>query len=381
MATALVAIVLAFIRSEGCGRRYTQIGCVSFSPDGSRIAVSKMNARNSRTPGKHYIANVSRTLSILAASDGTALGILHRDFKPGNQGPAFALWAAGRTSIALNPVSDHLVALEFGGGNLTQYALDGQTKTLAVRLQRPASGFSLSKSGRLVATSSWDDVTVYETTTGDSVMQVQADGLYLPFLHAPLLAFSGDEMRLVMASVKGIHVWDISTGTQSTTIIEGSEPRITAMAVAPNDTLLVCSDAWVRRYDFSGNIVSNLTDSRHCRACCISNDGQNAALLDAENVVIYNLASGEPAKFVPFDWATTIAFSPDGQSLAVGDNGGKVTLVDVRTGKRQWSSSPPGRYRWPWTLPACVLAVWSYVAWRLSLKARAVDNDSRSTQQ
>ncbi|GAF69573.1 unnamed protein product, partial [marine sediment metagenome] len=89
MGTALVAILLGFTQTEGCGRRYVRIECVSFSRDGSRIAVSKLNARDARITLKRYKADVARTLSLLNSSDGTTERRIHQDFLAGNQGPAF----------------------------------------------------------------------------------------------------------------------------------------------------------------------------------------------------------------------------------------------------------------------------------------------------
>ena len=60
MGTALVAILLVFTQTEGCGRSFTLVECVSFSTDGSRIAVSKLNARDAQTPGKLYMTDVRR---------------------------------------------------------------------------------------------------------------------------------------------------------------------------------------------------------------------------------------------------------------------------------------------------------------------------------
>jgi len=379
MGMALVAIVLVFTQSEGCGRRYAFIESISFSSDGSRIAVSKLNARDARTPGKGCKADISRTLSVLASSNGSLDRLLHQDFEPGNRGPAFGLWWVGRTSAVFNPMNDHVVAVDFDGGNLTQYDPDRRTKPIVTQLPNPATNISLSKSGRLIAVSSWDELSIYETTTGKSVMRVQGDDFFLPFLGAALLAFSEDETRIVMASVAGIRVWEVASGTRSSTVVQGSEPGIRTIAIAPDDTVLVCSDAGVRRYDFSGNLVSTLADSKGCYAVCISKDGQNAALIDDGSVVVYGLESGAIVNSVRFNSATTLAFSPDGYALAVGDGDGRVSLIDVRTGNCQWSSSPPGRYRCPWTLPACFLAVWGYIAWRLSQNARTDGNDSKLT--
>src|SRR4029077_20531862 len=92
MGVAFAAILLAFTQTEGCGQRYTLIECVSVSPDGSRLIVSRLGARDAETPLKLYKANVSRTVSVLDVSDGSNGRIVHSDVRFGNQGPAFQLW-------------------------------------------------------------------------------------------------------------------------------------------------------------------------------------------------------------------------------------------------------------------------------------------------
>jgi len=377
MGTALVAILLVFAQAEGCGRPLTLVECVSFSSDGSRIAVSKLNARDARTPLKVYKANVSRTISWMDSTTGASIGVIHQDFKPGNCGPAFRLWWVGRTSALCNPMTDRVSANGFGGGDITHYAGDESESTPYVTsLQHRALNMAFSDSGRLLAASGMYELTVLDTTNNAPVMRVQANEL--PFLGAALLAFSCDETRIAVASDAGVHIWDIATGTQVSTVLQGWQTRIYAVAMVPDDTLVICSDEWVRRYDFSGNVVSTLADSKDCYGCCVSSDGRNAAVIGDGNVLIYDLASNTKTNTIPFGSAIALAFSPDGHSLAIGDYYGKVSLFGVETGRSRWASSPPGRHRWPWTLPACFLAMWGFAAWRLSKRAETDGKRSRS---
>jgi WD40 repeat protein len=200
-------------------------------------------------------------------------------------------------------------------------------------------------------------------------MQVQANDSGA--LHASHASFSADEARLVTAGDDGIHVWDVATGKVTTSLIQGPEPSIHAISFVPDDTVVICSDLWVRRYELSGKIHSTLTDSDACYNCSVSRDGQRVAVIDARDIVVYDLAADEP-KRIRMASATTLAFSPDGEALAVGSCDGVVSMIDVSDGSIRWSVSAPGRNRWPWTIPALFLVIWGITAWRFWKKRVSV---------
>jgi WD40 repeat protein len=163
---------------------------------------------------------------------------------------------------------------------------------------------------------------------------------------------------------------DSLSGKLIATVIDGSTPGIRAIAITPNDTLLVCLPNSVRRYGFGGESISTLIEGESFRACTVANNVAKAAVLDHENVFVFDLNSNTQTHVIPSSSGTALAFSPDGRSLAVGDARGKVSLIDPNTGAIRWSSNPPGRFRWPWTLPTSFALVWVLVAWRLSKGAR-----------
>lgn len=245
MGVALIAIVLVFTQTEGCGTRYTMIETLSFTSDDSQIAVTKLSARDARTPFKFYKANVARTVSWLNVADGENRGLIHQDFKPGNSGPAFQLWHVGRTSVLCNPSNDHIAMSAFGGGDVTRNV--DTNKPTVVSLQHPACNIAYSKSGRLLAASGMYELTVLNTEDDTVKMRVQANEL--PFLGASLMSFANDESQLIQVGDSGVHVWDIPTAAHRSTVIQGYEPWINAIAVTPDNNLIVCSNDWVRRYD------------------------------------------------------------------------------------------------------------------------------------
>lgn len=369
MGVALVGIVWFFTQTEGCGTRYKMIESLSFSHDDSAIAVSKLNARDARTPSKCYKANVSRTVSLLDVSTGNSRGPIHQDFEAGNCGPAFVVWRMGRTSVLFNPANDHLAMSAFGGGHVTRNV--GTAETTVLPFEYPIYNIAYSKSGRFLAASGRDHVSVLDTQNDTAVMQVEASGD--GFLDASLMAFSNDDRQIYVAGMLGVDAWDIATSTHHSTVFKVTEHSIQAIATAPDDTLVVCTDDWIRRYELTGQVVATLSDSETC-VCSVGGNGNRLAVSTPGEVTIYDLRSDSIAHSLPFRGATAVALSSTGDQLAVGDFRGRVTLIDTETGEHRWNSDPPGRYRFPWTVPAVFLFCWIYVAWRLSRPRMSVDS-------
>ncbi len=360
MGVALIAITLSFTQAEGCGTRYTMIETLSFTSDGSRIAVTTLNARDARTPLKFYKSNVARTISWLNATDGVNRGLIHQDFKPGNCGPAFRLWRVGRTSVLCSPAKDHVVMSAFGGGDVTRIV--NASKPTVVNLEHPACNIAYSKSGRFLAASGMCGLTVLDTEDDTVKMRVQVNDL--PFLGASLMSFANDESRLIQVGGSRVHLWDISTSTHLSVVVKDVKPLVNAIAVTPDDNVIICSDDWVRRYDFTGQIVATLSE-QGAYMCCIARDVERLAICADGELKVYDLNSNGVLRTLAFQGATALAMSSTGEQLAVGDYNGRVALIDIATGVQRWFAAPLDQYRWPWTLPAGFVLVWLYAAWRL----------------
>jgi len=365
MGTALVAIIMALTQSEGCGTRYSMIEAISFSSDKSRIVVTNLNGRDAQTPMKGYKANVSRTVSWLETSTGDSSGIIHQDFRPGNSGPAFRLWYVGRTSAICDPSNDYVSMSEFGGGAVTLNA--SAVKPTVVNLQFPAFNIAYSQSGRFLAASGMRELAVLDMQNNTVAMRIQTEDS--PFISASLMSFSRDESRIVVAGSSGVSIWDITTAKKLFTVVQGSDLWIDAIAAAPNDSVIVCSREWVRRYDFAGHVIATLAGMGKC-LCSVSSDGNTLAVCDGNRLSVYDLRSNRLLRSLPFDGATALALSSNGSDLAVGDYDGHVTLIDAASGTSRWTTTPPGRFRTSWILPALFLLGWFYAVWWLSKRKK-----------
>lgn len=361
MGTALVAIILAFSQTEGCGRRYTMIESLSFSPDGSRLAVTKLNARDAGTHGKLYKADISRTISWVESSTGRDQGLIHQDFESGNSGPAFHYWRMGRTSAVCSPSKESIAMTEFGGGKVTRAARAGHRTV--VPIGHRSNNLAFSPTGRFLAVSGGQELTVFDLQEDSEVMRIPASGV--AFLGASQMTFTTDESGIVVADEPAVTVWDLATSTKRSTVVQGTKAWINAITVTPDNTLIICSDEWVRQYESDGSFMDSIS-LRGASLCSLADDSNRLATYDDDTLTIYDLDSNKALNRVFFEGATALAFSSSGNRLAVGDYYGQVTMFDKTAKVKRWKSNPRGRNRWPWTLPAAFLIAWAIISWQLS---------------
>ncbi|MCE7986637.1 MAG: hypothetical protein DYG89_36145 [Caldilinea sp. CFX5] len=123
------------------------------------------------------------------------------------------------------------------------------------------------------------------------------------------LAFDHSGHYLLSASAdETIGVWDLRTGQRLRTLV-GHTATVNELALHPTGVLL---------------------------ASCGSGD---------QTVRLWDWASGTPLGVLPQDaWVVTLAFSPDGRTLLVGCEDGRLRLWDVQSGQCQRVFRAPGPY-------------------------------------
>ena len=370
MGVALLAIGLLFLRTDGCGRRYSLIECLSFSPDGSRLAVTRIDCRDAQTSMKFYKANLSRTISLLDTQNGELLKIVHQDYRSGNHGPAFGYIYPGRVSAVFSPLNGSIVASEFGGGELLFLPLGEQGGEPPARVATfgPCDNLAISPSGRYVATSGILGVTIFDVSNGHVVV-ASIPTAYHAFIEGTPLLFFDDESRLAMLNRQQIEVWDLDTRQLVAPLALPTE-FTECFSLAPGDTMIACDRNIAKRFDFSGQELTTYDNTDHVSRCLVSNDGTFVVFMNFNKVVVCDLQTGKRRHSFHRGYSSAMAISPDGKSLAIGSQGNIITLIDLASGQVLWETSPPGRYRWPWTLPLGCLIVWTIIARFLARRTR-----------
>ncbi|MCS6882101.1 MAG: WD40 repeat domain-containing serine/threonine-protein kinase [Oscillochloridaceae bacterium] len=166
------------------------------------------------------------------------------------------------------------------------------------------SALAFSPDGQLLASGAQDEneIILWDLSTGQELRRLRGHSGWIRSL-----AFSPDGRILASGSTDTtIMLWDVSSGRRLRTL-EGHTDFLGNIAFSPDGSSLVSAsrDGTARLWD---------VDSGAPR------DG------------FAYTAPTNPATGAPY-WLTGIAFSPDGQQLAVGSVSGSVYMLDARTGK------------------------------------------------
>jgi WD40 repeat protein len=138
---------------------------------------------------------------------------------------------------------------------------------------------------------------LWQSATGKEIGHVKGQGSTLPSV-----AFSPNGKRLASASGKQLCIWDVASGKALRSFPQGHKDTVAALVISP--------------------------------------DGKRLSSSGSEGTIrIWDVAQGKELHrmFLPHragvaDWATTLAFSPDGKTLAAGGNSG-IHLWDTATGR------------------------------------------------
>ena len=333
--------------------RHRKIGTAAFSPDGNSLVVARYDARDARTPNKGYLANVSRTVSILGVENGATRCIVEKKVRLGNCGPAFSSFKRVQ-KVAEFYGNDFVVLLEFGGGDVNLHSLSDQSSL--ERLAEEAGGFALSRDQHLLASSFHTGVTVWTLPQGERQSTWQVG--HLSFRLAPTVSISDDNAFLATASNAGAVVRELATG-HTVRRIAITNPLDVAF-VPGTRQLAIASTKSVRVANFERQHDLRTLCPGSWRCCMsVSPNGALIAVAHATSGVrLCEIATGKSANCPTSRRVTALSFSRDGKLLAVGDDAGRISLVDTSTRETIWSVRPPGRDRPPWTFPVTMFAIW-----------------------
>ena len=350
---------------------------VTFSPDGQMLAIGDSN-------GQVFLYDPASKAATSLGAD-SAVGSLA--FSPDGS----TLATADASQIDLWSVTG--VAAELGlGGNARSVAFSPDSKILAsgyadgqIVLDNIATGtrrtlddgspvdsIAVSPDGKLLATGDEYGLVLYNLLTGTSRTFWNTNNTDSP---APdtSVAFSPDG-KLLAVTGSGVFVYNVSTGLPT---INGSDVSGNSYSVAygqGGNALAISTDNGV----YLLNPRTGLQDPEvregganlapdggsSVSSLAYSPDGKTLAVGDAAgNVTLYSLASREPtATLADGSPVSAVAYSPDGQWLASGTASGEIILHNVVTGKQitqdagtdvtSLTFSPDGRWLASATRPA-----------------------------
>ena len=304
---------------------------VAFSPDGRRLAsggsdgvrVWDTTTGQEAAPFKSAKRGVG---SVVFSPDGQRLA--------SSDGPTLKVWdgSTGKEILSLNGPVGWISGLAFSPDGKRLASADGvcvkvwdattsqEPLTVKWRPNTGAFGVAFSPDGKRLATANWDAaVRVLDATTGGEIFSLKGHtGSVMS------VAFSPDGRRLVSGGDdRTVRLWDLTTGLELRTL-KGPTGKVNSVAFSPDGSRVASADG----------------------------DGSQEAVGEAK---VWDAATGREilSLTVPTPdrvhlHLTSVAFSPDGKSLAAGVWGGyarptgewvsgEVLIWDAVTGQVKFS--------------------------------------------
>ncbi len=333
------------IRIFSNGNGYV-VSSMAFSPDGAMLATGDAGDGVIRL----WDVATGRQITSISAGPSTV---------------SSAAFSSTVNSVAFSPDGNTLAAGLLAGA-------DDNSATAAlwnVATGRPIRSFptgsatvdwvAFSPDGKVLATGAADgDVDLWDATTGQQVRSLTAD----IDSSVSSVAFSPDGNTLAAGDGDGAALWNPVTGGQIGTSFTGLG-SVDSVAFSPDGKTLATGydDGTARLWNIAADrpIRSFLTDSGTVLSVAFSPDGKTLATGDDNGTAqLWNAATGRQIRSLRVgvgnsavcasvsigNYVSSVAFSPDGKTLATSDDDGTLKLWNVATGKliSSFAQAPKG---------------------------------------
>jgi RNA polymerase sigma factor (sigma-70 family) len=180
------------------------------------------------------------------------------------------------------------------------------------------------------------EVRVWDPKTPKELSFVKLDGAPA---HRPgddaikaILSPDGKRVAVVEAAGQCVRLWDTGTGKELSTS-PGHDGPVRQVAFLPNGKTAASFGAdgvlWLWPISSPGRPRRVGEAVRPVQATAISADGKLAAVARHQNITILDVASGKPLHVLDSHPVSSLAFAPDGKSLASGSGAGLTTGPEI----------------------------------------------------
>ncbi|HEY7424853.1 MAG TPA: protein kinase, partial [Gemmataceae bacterium] len=197
---------------------------------------------------------------------------------------------------------------------------------------RQAYAVSVSPDGKLLASTGWGIVQVWDLETGELLTTLQEKDNDISVTFAP------DGRTLATGGMnREVKLWDVETW-RCRAILKGHQKKIWALAFAPDSKTLATGsqEGIVKLWDVATG-EDRLTlrhDEGNIRTLAFAPDGRTLAT-GTTCATLWDVTTGERRTVLRGVVGSLVAFSPDGKTLAWGSDLGGIQLHDLTTGKER----------------------------------------------
>ena len=247
---------------------------------------------------------------------------------------SFEAHISGVHSVAFSP-NGNMIAYAGGGDNTVKLWNISSKENIATfeGHSRTVHSVAFSPDGTLLASGSYDNtIKLWDVETYTNIATLEEHNRTVTSV-----AFSPDGTLLASGSYDNtIKLWDVETYTNIATL-EGHSGTVTSVAFSPDGTLLASGsyDNTIKLWDVETytNIATLEEVNRTVTFVSFSPDGTllaSGSSDDRDNGTV-RLWNVDTRKSVAAWYATSVAFSSDGTTLAIGLNNNTVIIEDIST--------------------------------------------------
>ncbi len=337
---------------------------VTFSPDGKILASSSYidetvrlwdvdTGKHRRTLTEHTgdieglaFSPDGKTLVSSGSGDGT---IRFWDVRTGDQKHAVTGHADYVYSVAFNP-DGKFFASGYADGSIRFWDAETGLHLKTFKKGYETSGLVFSEDGKTLAYAEGLDIRLQDAGTGEEKMRLTG---HTWGMHSMALGPDGDILASGSEDMT-IRLWDMRTGAHKKTL-NGHQHRVYSVAFSPDGKTLASGsdDNTIRLWnvdtgeteriltghagEFEG-VDNGPSSVEGVKSVAFSPDGKTLASGGGDNVIhLWDIGTGKRKMTLTghTHWVFSLAFSPDGKTLASGSVDSDIRLWDPHTGQHK----------------------------------------------